>query len=71
MNLWDKAARLTASPPQLDGRFSAWEAQRLIALRDRLARQPAHVDFELDERRLIFARWLVEHGRLSEFMSDQ
>jgi hypothetical protein len=67
MDLWDKVARVTVSAPKLDGRFTEGEVRRLMALRERLALQPAHVDFELDERQLEFARWLFQHGRLSDF----
>lgn len=68
MDLWDRVTRLTASAPkQLDSSFTDSEMQRLTALRERLALQPAHVDFELDARRLEFARWLFDQGRLSDF----
>ncbi len=60
MDLCDKVVRRTASAPQPDDRFTAEEAQRLTAL------QPVYRDVELDERRLQCARWLVEHGRLSD-----
>ena len=50
-----------------DGILSPCEVERLIALRQRFLGQPEYLEFEFGERRLIFARWLVEHGQLNEF----
>jgi hypothetical protein len=48
--------------------FSAPEAERLLALKGRwpLGDRGDPVRPGLDEKRLGFARWLVQHGRLSE-----
>jgi hypothetical protein len=42
------------------------EVERLTNLRERIALQPVHLDLEIAARRLEFARWLVEHGRMDE-----
>jgi len=44
--------------------FSQAEIARLCTVRDRFPDQDRGAT--LDENRLRFARWLVEHGRLSE-----
>jgi hypothetical protein len=66
MNPWDKLVSPGAFAPRLDDHFTAEEAQRLNALRQRVVSQPVHLDLGFDARRLEFARWLVEQGRLSE-----
>ncbi len=48
------------------GRFSADEIVRLTTLRLRCRERPDALDQPIPERRLQFARWLVEHGRLGE-----
>ena len=50
----------------LSWRFSEAEIQRLSTLQVRHREHPELVDLPVEERRLQFARWLVEHGRLSE-----
>jgi hypothetical protein len=47
-------------------RFSEDEIVRLSKLQVHYREQPPTFDQPLEERRLQFARWLVEHGRLSE-----
>src|SRR5260370_9104868 len=47
-------------------RFSAAETQRLSALQLLQRERPNALDLPLEECRLRFARWLIEHGRLSE-----
>lgn len=47
-------------------RFSEAEIQRLCRLQLRRNARPDGLDLPLDPCRLRFARWLVEHGRLSE-----
>ncbi len=50
----------------LDERFTRSEIDRLVALRER--GQVAHLcsEFDLDQRRLRYVRWLVDHGRIGE-----
>lgn len=60
------------SPPQHahplpDGILSPCEVERLSALRQRCLGRPDYLETEINERRLVFARWLVEHGQLNEF----
>lgn len=44
--------------------FTPEEIARLVALRARS--RSLDIEQGIDERRLTFARWLVDHGKLSE-----
>ncbi|HEU5348323.1 MAG TPA: hypothetical protein VFU63_06895 [Ktedonobacterales bacterium] len=46
--------------------LTAEEIARLAEVRARYQGHPACVEFDLDERRLTFARWLVDRGWLRE-----
>ncbi len=46
--------------------FTFAELARLRALRERFQAHPDHGDTDAALRRLEFARWLVQHGRLSD-----
>ncbi|HEY7350585.1 MAG TPA: hypothetical protein VH599_19910 [Ktedonobacterales bacterium] len=46
--------------------FSRKEAERLEALRQRFRLHGEYFERVIDERRLEFARWLTEQGRLNE-----
>jgi hypothetical protein len=50
----------------LNRRFSEEEIQRLSALQLRQGERPDVLDRSIQEGRLTFVRWLVEHGRLGE-----
>ena len=56
--------------------FTPAECARLVALRERVRRRraggaaPDSGTEDVLQRRLAFARWLVEHGRLGEFGAD-
>jgi uncharacterized membrane protein YeaQ/YmgE (transglycosylase-associated protein family) len=50
----------------LSWRFSLPEIERLSTLQLRYREQPDSLDMPLDESRLRFARWLVEHGGIGE-----
>ena len=69
--LWQILAPTPLSCPRLGsmpyGSISPKEALRLTALRERFGGQPEYLELDINERRLQFARWLVEHGRLGEF----
>jgi hypothetical protein len=73
MDTLDTSIAAAASVTSATGRllalgFSAPEAERLLALRRRwpLGDRGDPGRPGLDEKRLRFARWLVEHGRLGE-----
>jgi hypothetical protein len=46
--------------------FTPEEHARLVRLRLHLQSRAVDLELGLDERRLRFARWLVEHGNISE-----
>jgi hypothetical protein len=46
--------------------FSAEERERLARMRDGYHHHTEYLERVIDERRLEFARWLAENGRLSE-----
>ncbi len=48
------------------GALTAEEMLRLEAFLRRCDDQPQCLEWEIDPRRLEFARWLIQHGRLSE-----
>ncbi|WIG59669.1 MAG: hypothetical protein OJF49_002416 [Ktedonobacterales bacterium] len=50
----------------LERDFSADQVDRLIALRQQYLNDPIYSAIGLDARRLLFARWLVQSGYLSE-----
>ena len=65
---WENAKnRSTAHPEPNDrGRLTAEEIVRLTAIRAQYRGHPSCVEFDLDERRLAFVRWLVDCGWLRE-----
>lgn len=60
--------RMSAHASALLGKatFTPVEFAKLSVLRTRLQGRAIAVELGLDERRLNFARWLVEHDRLTE-----
>lgn len=42
------------------------QCARLTALRERFRSHPECIELGLDEDRLSFARWLLEHGKVHE-----
>ncbi len=48
------------------GALTAEEMRRLEALLRSCDYQPQCLEWEIDPRRLEFARWLIQRGRLSE-----
>lgn len=50
----------------LDAGFTSTERERLFALRQDYAGHAEHSEWLFDAAELEFARWLVEHGRMSE-----
>lgn len=63
-DLWSIGPTAAAFALRTQG-FSSQEADRIVALRRRYERgEFAHVSTA--QKRLVFARWLVEHGRLTD-----
>ncbi len=60
------AASQAPASTETIGALTADEMRRLDAFQRNCDYQPQYVEWELDLRRLEFARWLVQHGRLSE-----
>ncbi len=46
--------------------FTGEEAARIIALRRQFMKCPESLKLDLSYHRLLFARWLIQHGYLSE-----
>lgn len=63
---WDRTSQLVPALATLADLFTPEELARLFALRARSRALRASEEFGLDACRIAFARWLVEHGRLSE-----
>lgn len=55
----------------LSWRFSSAEIERLSRMQLLHRQHPDVLDMPLEESRLRFARWLVEHGRLNEDMESR
>lgn len=53
-------------PATLSGNFSVDEVARLTELRHNFFAHTEYLERVIDERRLEFARWLLDHGKLSE-----
>jgi hypothetical protein len=53
-------------PATFGGNFSAVEIARLTELRHNFFAHTEYLERVIDERRLEFARWLLDHGKLSE-----
>lgn len=67
MTAWERMAQtLARQEPTADDLFTPETLAKLSALRERFRGHPEYLELALDERRLAFARWLVETGRLSE-----
>lgn len=68
MNPQGSGAEPTTSPPDpLDARFTIEEKARLSRLRERVECHPNPLDLvDIEQRRLEFVRWLVQHGKVSE-----
>lgn len=67
MQSWESGLHVKSQPETAsDDDFTAEEKERLLALCQHFSSHPEYLELGIDERRLTFARWLVEHGRLSE-----
>ncbi|MBF6589223.1 MAG: hypothetical protein IVW57_01675 [Ktedonobacterales bacterium] len=56
----------TTRPATLGDSFTPEELSRLNALRQNFYTHAEYLERVIDDRRLEFARWLLEHGKLSE-----
>ena len=63
---WEQNTENGGGAAVLEGQFTPEELARLLALRALVASHSPYDELGLDVKRLRFARWLVEHGRLSE-----
>lgn len=63
---WEHVAEAPHVLAVADTLFSPKELTRLGALRERYQATKQCIEMDLDERRLRFARWLVEHGCIDE-----
>jgi hypothetical protein len=64
---WERMrSRMQASVSLAEVSFTPEEFAKLAALRTHLQTRAVDIELDLDERRLTFARWLVEHGRLTD-----
>lgn len=61
---------LNGPPATLRGNFTAEEVSRLTQLRGNFHVHSEYLERVTDERRLEFARWLLDHGKLSEAYLD-
>lgn len=60
----------TVSPTTLGETFTPEELSRLSTLRENFYTHAEYLERVIDDRRLEFARWLMEHGKLSEGTSE-
>lgn len=63
---WEHETENGSRPLALEGQFTPEELAKLLALRTLISSHSPYDELGLDEKRLKFARWLVEHGRLSD-----
>jgi AraC-like DNA-binding protein len=56
----------SVSPATLRDMFTPEELSRLCALRENFYTHAEYLERVIDGRRLEFARWLLENGKLSE-----
>jgi hypothetical protein len=63
-----KLATAHTSAPQTipGGSFTPAEVASLTALRDNYTQHAEYLERDYDDCRLEFARWLVDHGKISE-----
>lgn len=57
---------ITGRPTTLGANFSSDEVARLVDLRRTVHEHTEYLERVIDQRRLEFARWLLDHGKLSE-----
>lgn len=57
-------------PATLGANFSQEEVARLTSLRSSVHEHTEYLERVIDTRRFEFARWLLEHGKLTEACAD-
>lgn len=63
---WDRTPQFVPAPVTLADLFTPKQLARLFALRSHAHALRVSEESGLDAHRLTFARWLVEHGKLTE-----
>lgn len=63
---WEYGSGNDNQPVMLGDNFSVEEIAQLAALREHFQIHPQYWECGIDDRRLEFARWLVQHGKLNE-----
>jgi hypothetical protein len=68
MSTWEYVTSKYAIRPFADPRevFTEDELAKLREMRARFGGHPECAELNLNERQLAFARWLIDHGRLSD-----
>lgn len=67
MQSWESGTHVVSQSVELDAaQFTEDEVARLVDLSRRFRAHGQYFELDLDERRLEFARWLVQHNRLRE-----
>jgi hypothetical protein len=68
MSTWEYVMSKYAIGPVMDPRdvFTEEELANLREMRARFGGHPECAELNLNERQLAFARWLIDHGRLSD-----
>ncbi len=61
---------INARPTTLGKNFTEEEVNRLADLRRNFHAHTEFLERVIDERRLEFARWLLDHGKLTEACPD-
>lgn len=66
MYLWAYYNYRWTAVRQAQSTFTPEELASLLALRSRIENCSIDIELDLNERRLLFARWLIDHGKLSD-----
>lgn len=68
MFAWEQARERARRVVAVEDALAPEQVDRLSTYRSLLAARATDIELGLDERRLRFARWLYEHGRISDFV---
>jgi hypothetical protein len=64
---WEQARERARRSLVVEDALAPEQVNRLSTYRTTLSARAVDIELGLDERRLRFARWLYEHGRISDF----